>query len=142
MKITVLTSVEQEKVTAKDLDEVVPQVARALRKLGHQVSVVPVYRDVKQLIDRLSRRKPDLVFNMAEMFGDSVIGDMLVAAVLETQGLKYTGSGPGELYLSQDKGLSKKLLDYEGILYPRYAVFSQAADFETGGNLRVPEPFP
>ncbi|HEX6088666.1 MAG TPA: hypothetical protein VFZ13_00765 [Gemmatimonadales bacterium] len=138
MKITVLTSVEQEKVTAKDLDEVVPQVARALRKLGHQVSVVPVYRDVKQLIDRLSRRKPDLVFNMAEMFGDSVIGDMLVAAVLETQGLKYTGSGPGELYLSQDKGLSKKLLDYEGILYPRYAVFSQAADFETGGNLRMP----
>ncbi|HEU4828853.1 MAG TPA: hypothetical protein VFT04_06635 [Gemmatimonadales bacterium] len=138
MKITVLTSVEQEKVTASDLDEVVPQVARALRKLGHQVSVVPVYRDVKQLIDRLSRRKPDLVFNMAEMFGDSVIGDMLVAAVLETQGLKYTGSGPGELYLSQDKGLSKKLLDFEGILYPRYAVFSQAADFETGGNLRMP----
>ena len=73
MKITVLTSVEQEKVSAKDLDEVVPQVARALRKLGHQVSVVPVYRDVKQLIDRLSRRKPDLVFNMAEMFGDSVM---------------------------------------------------------------------
>ena len=138
MKITVLTSVEQEKVTAADLDEVVPQVARALRKLGHQVSVVPVYRDVKQLIDRLSRRKPDLVFNMAEMFGDSVIGDMLVAAVLETQGLPYTGSGPGELYLSQDKGLSKKLLDYEGILYPRYAVFSQASDFETGGNLRMP----
>jgi D-alanine-D-alanine ligase len=138
MKITVLTSVEQEKVTAKDLDEVVPQVARALRRLGHQVSVVPVYHDVKQLIDRLSRRKPDLVFNMAEMFGDSVIGDMLVAAVLETQGIRYTGSGPGELYLSQDKGLSKKLLDYEGILYPRYAVFSQAADFETGGNLRMP----
>ena len=138
MKITVLTSVEQEKVSAKDLDEVVPQVARALRKLGHQVSVVPVYRDVKQLIDRLSRRKPDLVFNMAEMFGDSVIGDMLVAAVLETQGIRYTGTGPGKLYLSQDKGLSNKLLDYEGILYPRYAVFSQAADFETGGTLRMP----
>ena len=138
MKITVLTSVEEEKVSAADLDEVVPQVARALRKLGHQVSVVPVYRNVKQLIDRLSRRKPDLVFNMAEMFGDSVIGDMLIAALLETQGYRYTGSGPGELYLSQDKGLSKKLLEYEGILYPRYAVFSQSSDFETGGNLRMP----
>ena len=33
MKITVLTSVEQEKVTAKDLDEVVPQVARILATL-------------------------------------------------------------------------------------------------------------
>ena len=139
MKITVLTSVEQEKVTAADLDEVVPQVARALRRLGHTVSIVPVYRDVKRLIASLSRRKPDLVFNMAEMFGDSVIGDMLIAAVVDTQGYKYTGSGPGELYLSQDKGLSKKLLDYDGILYPRYAVFSRTSDeFETGGNLRMP----
>lgn len=138
MKITVLTSVEQEKITAKDLDEVVPQVSQALRRLGHQVSILPVYRNVKQLVSRLSRWKPDLVFNMAEMFGDSVIGDMLVAAVLETQGYRYTGSGPGELYLSQDKGLSKKLLEFEGILYPRYAVFSQASDFETGGNLKMP----
>jgi D-alanine-D-alanine ligase len=139
MRITILTSVEQETVTAADLDEVVPQVARALRRLGHSVSILPIYRDVKRLIVSLSRRRPDLVFNMAEMFGDSVIGDMLIAALLDTQGLKYTGSGPGELYLSQDKGLSKKLLDYEGILYPRYAVFSRTSDeFETGGNLRMP----
>jgi D-alanine-D-alanine ligase len=139
MKITILTSVEQEKVTAADLDEVVPQVARALRRLGHSVSILPIYRDVKRLIASLSRRRPELVFNMAEMFGDSVIGDMLIAALLDTQGLKYTGSGPGELYLSQDKGLSKKLLDYEGILDPRYAVFSRTSDeFETGGNLRMP----
>jgi len=139
MRITILTSVEQEKVTAKDLDEVIPQVARALRRLGHSVSVLPVYRDVKRLILGLQRRKPELVFNLAEMFGDSVHGDMLVAAILETQELRYTGSGPGELYLSQDKGLSKKLLEYEGILYPRYAVFSHTSDeFETGGNLRMP----
>jgi D-alanine-D-alanine ligase len=64
---------------------------------------------------------------------------MLVAALLETQQLKYTGSGPGELYLSQDKGLSKKLLGYEDVMYPRFAVFSKtASDFETGGNLRMP----
>ena len=107
MKITVLTSVEQEKVTAADLDEVVPQVARALRRLGHTVSIVPVYRDVKRLIASLSRRRPELVFNMAEMFGDSVSGDMLVAALLDTQGYTYTGSGAGELCLSQDKGLCK-----------------------------------
>jgi D-alanine-D-alanine ligase len=139
MKITILTSVEQEKVSASDLDEVIPQVARALRRLGHTVSVLPIYRDVKRLISGLTRRKPELVFNLAEMFGDSVIGDMLIAALLDTQGLRYTGSGPGELYLSQDKGLSKKLLDYEGILYPRYAVFSRTSDeFETGGNLRMP----
>ena len=134
MKITILTSVEQEKVTAKDLDEVIPQVARALRRLGHSVSVLPVYRDVKRLILGLQRRRPELVFNLAEMFGDSVHGDMLVAALLDTQELRYTGSGPGELYLSQDKRLTKKLLAFEDILYPRFAVFSRESAFETGGR--------
>lgn len=138
MKITVLTSVETPSPTQADLDVVVSQVVRALRKLGHSVSVLPFFSDVPALIKGLSRRKPELVFNMAEMFGDSVMGDMLVAALLETQGVKYTGGGPGELYLSQDKGLSKKLLEFEGILYPRFAVFSQSAEFETGGNLRMP----
>ena len=138
MKITVLTSVETVRPTQEDLDVVVSQVVRALRKLGHSVSVLPLFSDVPEFIKGLSRRKPELVFNMAEMFGDSVMGDMLVAALLESQEVRYTGGGPGDLYLSQDKGLSKKLLDYEGILYPRFAVFSRQQAFETGGNLRMP----
>ena len=58
--------------------------------------------------------------------------------LLELLGVDYTGSGPGELYLSQDKGLTKKLLAFEDILYPRFAVFSRDTAFETGGNLRMP----
>jgi D-alanine-D-alanine ligase len=138
MKITVLTAVEAPEPTDDDLDVVVGQVSRALKKLGHSVSVLSIYSDVSKMLEGLSRRKPDMVFNLAETFGDSVMGDMLVAAILESQGYRYTGGGPGELYLSQDKGLSKKLLEFEGILYPRFAVFSRAADFETGGNLRMP----
>ncbi|MBA2626551.1 MAG: D-alanine--D-alanine ligase [Gemmatimonadales bacterium] len=139
MRITVLTHADSENAPAKDFDIVVSQVARALRRLGHRVSILGVHADVKRMLAGLSRRKPELVFNLAEMFGDNVSGDMLVAAVLETQHLRYTGSGPGELYLSQDKGLSKKLLGYDDILYPRFAVFSKtASDFETGGNLRMP----
>lgn len=138
MKITVLTSVEAVRPTPEDMDVVVSQVSRALKKLGHSVSVLAIYNDIEALVDGLKRRKPDLVFNLAEMFGDSVMGDMLVAALLETQGCRYTGGGPGELYLSQDKSLSKKLLEFEGILYPRFAVFSRSAEFETGGNLRMP----
>ena len=73
-----------------------------------------------------------------EMFGDNVFGDIPVTGLLDLLGLKHTGSGPGELYLSQDKGLTKKLLAFEEILYPRFAVFSREAAFETGGNLRMP----
>jgi D-alanine-D-alanine ligase len=137
MKITVLTYLDTDE-NSKEYDPVVPQVARTLRRLGHRVSVLGVHGDVKRLITGLSRRKPDLVFNLMEMFGDNVFGDIPVTGLLDLLGLRYTGSGPGELYLSQDKGLTKKLLAFEDILYPRYAIFSRQATFETGGNLRMP----
>jgi D-alanine-D-alanine ligase len=138
VKITVLTYLDSEDENSKDYDPVVPQVARTLRKLGHRVSVLGVHGDVKRLIAGLSRRRPDLVFNLMEMFGDNVFGDIPVTGLLELLGLDYTGSGPGELYLSQDKGLTKKLLAFEDILYPRFAVFARDTGFETGGNLKMP----
>ena len=73
-----------------------------------------------------------------EMFADNLFGDLSVVGLLDLMGLRYTGCGPGEFYLTQDKGLTKKILAFHNILYPRFAVFSQAADFETGGNLRMP----
>ena len=101
MKITVLTYLDDGE-NSKEYDPVVRQVARTLRKLGHRVSVLGVHGDVKRLIAGLSRRKPDLVFNLMEMFG------------------------------------TKRLLAFEEILYPRFAVFSRETGFETGGNLRMP----
>ncbi len=139
MNITVLTYLDSEDENSKDYEAVVPQVARTLRGLGHRVSVLGAHGDVKRLIAGLSRRKPELVFNLMEMFADNVFGDIPVTGLLDLMGLRYTGSGPGELYLSQDKGLTKKLLAFDGILYPRFAVFSkQQGSFETGGNLRMP----
>jgi D-alanine-D-alanine ligase len=137
VKITVLTYLDDGE-NSKEYDPVVPQVARTLRKLGHRVSVLGVHGDVKRLIAGLARRKPDLVFNLMEMFGDNVFGDIPVTGLLDLLGVDYTGSGPGELYLSQDKGLTKRLLAFEDILYPRFAVFSRETGFETGGNLRMP----
>jgi D-alanine-D-alanine ligase len=137
VNITVLTYLDDGE-NSKEYDPVVRQVARTLRKLGHRVSVLGVHGDVKRLIAGLSRRKPDLVFNLMEMFGDNVFGDIPVTGLLDLLGVDYTGSGPGELYLSQDKGLTKRLLAFEEILYPRFAVFSRETGFETGGNLRMP----
>jgi D-alanine-D-alanine ligase len=72
-----------------------------------------------------------------EMFGTNVRADVPIAGLLDLLGVHYTGGGPGELYLRQDKGLAKKALAFEKILYPDFAVFGQD-DFETGGNLRMP----
>jgi D-alanine-D-alanine ligase len=138
VKITVLTYLESSDERSTEYDIVVRQVIRALRRQGHQVSVLGVHSDVKRLVAGLSRRKPDLIFNLVEMFAENIFGDMAMEGFLDLLGLKYTGVGPGESYLTQDKALSKKLLAFHGILYPRFAVFARDADFETGGNLRMP----
>ena len=62
-----------------------------------------------------------------EMFDDNLLGDVAVAGLLELCGVPYTGCGPGELSLCQDKALTKKILAYEGIAYPRFAVFPKAS---------------
>ena len=136
MRITVLIYLEKE--DAKSYDAVADQVAEGLRQHGHEVSIHGVHGNPRKLIAGVIRRKTELIFNLMEMFGDNVFGDIPVTGLLELLGVRYTGSGPGELYLSQDKGLTKKLLAFEDILYPRYAVFSRQAAFETGGNLRMP----
>jgi D-alanine-D-alanine ligase len=137
MKITVLTYLEKEDDTK--VDEVVEQVVEALKAHGHNVSILGVHGDVRKLIVGLARRKPDLVFNLMEMFGDNLQGDVCVAGMLDLIGVPHTGGGAGEYYLQQDKALAKRLLAYEGILYPKYAVFGPGnTAVETGGNLHMP----
>jgi len=135
MKITVLTGLEK---AGEACDPVVDQIANALRDNHHEVSILAVHKDVQQIVEGIRERQPELVFNLLETFGGSTAGDVAVAGLLDLLGVRYTGGGPGELYLRQDKGLAKKVFAFESILYPHFAVFSQNSDFETGGNLRMP----
>src|SRR5205085_7548426 len=114
------------------------QVARALRAGGHKPAVLGGHGDVRKLIAGLRRRKPELVFNLMETFGDSELGAVGVVGALDLLGIPYTGGGPGEFYLQEDKVLSKKLLAFDRVPYPNFAVFSREADLETGGQLRMP----
>ena len=59
---------------------------------------------------------------------------MGVTGVLDLLQVPYTGGGPGELYLQEDKALSKKLLAYEQVLYPDYARVRSASRFRNGGQ--------
>ena len=136
MKITILTHLEQE--GDRHYDAVVGQVAKALRKGGHTPSTLGVHGDVHKLLRGLRRRQPDLVFNLMETFGDTQLGATGVVGFLDLLGLPYTGGGPGEVFIQEDKALTKKLLAFDGIRYPDFAVFSQDADLETGGHLRMP----
>ena len=120
-------------------DGVVDQVAAGLAETGHKTSVLTIRHDLDELIRGLKARKPQLVFNLVESFGDDIIGGVMgVAGVLDLLQVPYTGGGPGEIFLQEDKALTKKLLAFEGIRFPDFATFPANANFETGGNLRMP----
>lgn len=119
-------------------DPAVDQVARALRQGQHKVSRLLVPGDIKAVLAGLGRRKPDLVFHLIDDFGDIEGSHVVSAALLDGLMLPYTGGGPGELFIRGNKSLAKKILAYENLSCPHFAVFSQDASLETGGNLRLP----
>jgi D-alanine-D-alanine ligase len=120
-------------------DIVMEQVAKALETAGHKTSILTIRHDVNEIIAGLKKPKPDLIFNLVESFGHDILGGTMgVAGLLDLLELPYTGGGPGEIFLQEDKGLAKKLLAFERIPYPDFATFSPNAEFETGGNLRMP----
>jgi D-alanine-D-alanine ligase len=120
-------------------DVVMDQVAKALESAGHKTSILTIRHDVNEIIDGLAKPKPDLIFNLVESFGHDILGGTMgVAGLLDLLELPYTGGGPGEIFLQEDKALAKKLLAFENIPYPDFATFAPNADFETGGNLRMP----
>ena len=136
MKLTLLAYLEPDSL---EPDTVVPQVRDALERRGHETTTVTTQRDVRQLADDITQSQPDLVFNLVESFADDMIGGLIgVAGVLDLLQVPYTGGGPGELYLQEDKALTKKLLAFEQIQCPDFAAFTPNADFETGGNLKMP----
>src|SRR4051812_35986181 len=106
MKVTVLTGLEKP---GDACDPGVGQIADALKQNHHEVSVLAVHTDVREIVDGIRQNKPDLVFNLLETFGGNTAGDVAVAGLLDLLGVRYTGGGPGELYLRQDKGLAKKV---------------------------------
>ncbi len=136
MNITLLYYLDDPNDRTPDM--VVPQVEAALLEGGHKVSLLGIHGDLSKLSSGLRRRKPDLIFNLMESFGDSLFGAIGVVGVLDLLGIPYTGGGPGEFYLQEDKVLTKKMLAFDAVPYADFAVFSRDSDLETGGRLRMP----
>src|SRR5436190_1263253 len=133
MNITLLSDLYDD----GDHDPAVDQIAEALRDGGHAVSRLLVPDDIRAIIAGLARRKPDLVFHLINEFGGEC-GLVATAAILDALRLPFIGGGPGELFIRGNKSLAKKILAYEKLNCPDFAVFSRDASLETAGSLRMP----
>jgi len=98
-------------------------VYKALRKNGHDVSLLGIYDDMTTLIEEVKEEKPDIVFNLMEVFNDKSHLDKNVAWLLEMLETPYTGASPSDLLICNDKALSKKILSFHGIKVPNFHTF-------------------
>ncbi|ATB31164.1 D-alanine--D-alanine ligase family protein [Melittangium boletus] len=120
-----------------EADPVVQQVSRSLREAGHTPVPVRVDESLSDLVRQVSRSRADLVFNLCETFADDYRLEVNVAAVLELARMPFTGSGTAGLLLAQDKILTKQLLQFHGVLTPRFATFD-GTSLQAHGDLSFP----
>lgn len=99
------------------------QVARALQRNGHDVLLLGVYDDLRDMSARLADYKPDLVFNATEAFAENSELDYLIPALLEAEGYRYTGAPPLALLVTRNKAMSKKILAFHGVNVPGFVSY-------------------
>ena len=114
------------------------QVAGALQENGHEVLLIGIHDDPREILDRCSDWRPDLVMNCVEAFRHDDHLDYLFPALLEAGGYRYTGSSPLGLLVSRDKAMSKKILAYHGIQVPGFATWRVEEPVGTAPELRFP----
>ncbi|MDP1989699.1 MAG: hypothetical protein Q8K00_01650 [Syntrophales bacterium] len=136
LKVSVLYWEERGQEGIKH-DEVVDEVAAALSEGGHKTSLIGINDDLRELLDKLDDKRPDLVFNLCERFADNDDFEMNVTAVLTMLRQPFTGTGPTGMALRQDKALTKKLLKFHEVPYPNYATFDKN-NLELAGKMHFP----
>jgi D-alanine-D-alanine ligase len=113
-------------------------VAEALMQNGHDVFMIGFQDDLVHLLERLEHFEPELVFNCTESFNGKARYDYAVAAVLEMKGYRYTGSPPEALLLARDKATSKKILAYQAVMIPSFAVYAVGETVRERPDLEFP----
>jgi D-alanine-D-alanine ligase len=114
------------------------QIAHALRKTGHEVLLLGVHDDLRDMSARLADWKPALVFNATEAFLANSELDYLIPALLEAEGYRYTGAPPLSLLVTRNKSMSKKILAYHGVNVPAFASYRVGETPSDVQGLRFP----
>jgi len=113
-------------------------VTRALRALGHRVTLAGAQHDVAEILSAVGAHAPDVVFNLLVEFHSTPSYDQHVVSLLELLALPYTGCNPRGLTLARDKALSKEILAAHGVDVPRFQVFERGARFRRARELAWP----
>jgi D-alanine-D-alanine ligase len=106
-------------------------VAGAVSAAGYDSELVGLHgADLRALLARLTRDPPDLVFNLCESLNGDARNEMVVPAVLDMLGVRYTGTGALGIGLCLHKDRAKALLGAQGVPTPASLLVRHARDLE------------
>ena len=113
-------------------------VLGALAALGHTVEHLAIFDDLDLLRQKIESFAPDVIFNLADQFRNNRAFDQNIVSFLEMQGVPFTGCGSTGLTLCKHKGISKKILGYDGIRVPEFTVIPRGARIARPRRLKFP----
>lgn len=124
----------------KDLNQMMTEVNvyQALQEEGYRITLLGLHNDIRPLVEEIEEGRPDVVFNLMEVFNNQTHLDKNIAALLELLDVPYTGASPASLFICNDKALSKKILRFHRVRVPRFHGFSRGHRVWLPRSLKLP----
>ena len=113
-------------------------VLQALKANGYEVNILGLCDSLLPLFEEIKRSRPDVIFNLMEVFDDKSHLEKNVVALLEMLGIPYTGATSDNIFICNNKGLSKKILSFHRIKTPRFFTFYRTHRVWLPKKLKLP----
>ncbi|MCJ7817870.1 MAG: ATP-grasp domain-containing protein [Candidatus Thorarchaeota archaeon] len=118
---------ESEFEVEYDPPHTIELIKHGIEAAGHEYVFIEADETV---LDNLQKIRPDLVFNRSEgLQGES--RESHVPAILEMLGIPYVGANVLSTAVCLNKGWTKKVLSYHGILTPQFHIVSSLEEVDT-----------
>ncbi|MDA8091304.1 MAG: GNAT family N-acetyltransferase [Nitrospiraceae bacterium] len=111
-----------------DVLEEVFLVEEALFALGHEPVKVPFASGLPELLKKIERSAPYLIFNLVEAVQEKTEFHPLAAGLFEAAGYPFTGAGYAALAATTDKRITKAVLEAKDIPTAKWTAYDGEQD--------------
>jgi len=98
------------------------KIVNSLKKSGYDAYLLNIKDNLNLFLEDLEKNKPDVIFNLVELYKDQPKLEMNFTGLLELLNLAYTGAPPVTLGTCQNKVLTKRILSSLRIRTPRFRI--------------------
>lgn len=116
---------EAYKMRGNDIIAEYELISECLRKKGFEAYNLNILDDFNILLTDLEKNKPDIIFNLVEIYKDRAGLEKNFASFFKLLNIPFTGGTTKNLGICQNKYLSKQILAANGISVPKFKCISR-----------------